>query len=493
MTKAISQTVLIIGAGPVGLTLAIELTRFGVPVRIVEKAAQRTDKSKALVLWSRTLELLDRQPGGSAAFLESGFKVGTLSFFSGDKLIGRASMDSVASPYPYALMIPQADTERLLEERLEALGVKVQRQTEVASVSLRDDGADAVLRTPDGKEEKMSADWVIGCDGAHSLVRHTVSAPFVGKTMDSDWILADVHMRGYPVPDTEATVYWHHEGVFVIFPIAPGRYRLLADMPPSGEAHPPTPTLEQVQTQIINRRGREGMMAFDPIWLAGFRINGRKVASYRWGRAFLCGDAAHVHSPAGGQGMNTGMQDAFNLAWKLAMIAKGRGTESLLDSYSPERSYVGDQVLKNAERLTAIGTTRNPVVRTVRDVVGHLMLGLAPVQHTLADTMTEVSVGYPESPLNAGSASGLTGPAPGQRILTDRAFGAGSEPRFALMAAGDAAASLIEQYASVLETDLRTPPDPKGIWLVRPDGYVAAVARNDNLSAIENSLAQLTR
>jgi 2-polyprenyl-6-methoxyphenol hydroxylase-like FAD-dependent oxidoreductase len=492
MTEVISQKVLVIGAGPVGLTLAIELTRFGIPVQIIDKAAQRTDKSKALVLWSRTLELLDRQPGGSAAFREAGFKVGAVSFFSNDKLIGRASMEAVASPYPYGLMIPQTDTERVLEERLESLGVKVQRQTEVVSLALRGDGADAVLRTADGREEKASADWVVGCDGAHSLVRHTVGAPFAGKTMDSDWILADVHMRGYPAPDTEATVYWHQDGAFVIFPISPGRYRLLADMPPSGETQPPTPTLEQVQT-LMNRRGPAGMTAFDPIWLAGFRINGRKVSSYRWGRAFLCGDAAHVHSPAGGQGMNTGMQDAFNLAWKLAMVVKGRGTESLLDSFSPERSYVGDQVLKNADRLTAIGTTKNPVVRTVRDVVGHLMLGLAPVQHNIADTMTEVSVGYPESPLNAGSASGLSGPSPGQRVLTDRPFGADAEPRFALMAAGEAANSLIARHAGVLETSFRSPPDREGIWLVRPDGYVAAVARNSDLATIENSLTRLTK
>ena len=141
------QNVLIIGAGPVGLTLAIELKRFGVAVRIVEKAAQRTDKSKALVLWSRTLELLDRQPGGSKAFSESGFKVGAVSFLSGDKLIGRASMDSVASPYPYALMLPQSETERILEDRLEGLGVTVERQVEAVRLSQRDDGADVVLRT----------------------------------------------------------------------------------------------------------------------------------------------------------------------------------------------------------------------------------------------------------------------------------------------------------------------------------------------------------
>ncbi|HGL4259820.1 FAD-dependent monooxygenase [Burkholderia dolosa] len=491
MTHIPSKSVLIVGAGPVGLTLAIELTRFGIPVRIVDKAAERTDKSKALVLWSRTLELLDRQPGGAATFIDAGFKVNAVSFLSGDKFIGRVTMDSVATDYPYALMIPQAETERLLEERLASLGVKVQRNTEAVSLSLRDDGADAVLRLPDGNEENVSADWLIGCDGAHSLVRHTVGATFDGKTMDSDWILADVHMRGYPVSDTEATVYWHQDGAFVIFPISPGRYRLLADLPSSGEARPPAPTLEQVQT-LIDRRGPQGMTAFDPIWLAGFRINGRKVTRYRWGRAFLCGDAAHVHSPAGGQGMNTGMQDAFNLAWKLALFAHGHATEALLDSFSPERSYVGDQVLKNAERLTLVGTTRNPVVRTVRDVVGHVMLGVASVQNRFADTMTETTIGYPDSPLNAGSASGLDGPEPGQRILGDRPFGAGNGPRFTLLGSGAAAAALIGRYPNVLDAELRSPPDPNGVWLVRPDGYVAAVATHDDLSAIENSLARLT-
>ena len=340
-----TQRVLIIGAGPVGLTLAIELARYAVPVRIVEQAAHRTDKSKALVLWSRTLELLDRQPGGSTPFIEAGFKVDAVSFFAGGEQISRVSMESVDSPYPYALMIPQSDTERLLEERLNALQVTVERGVEATSVSLHADGADATLRHTDGREERASADWLGGCDGAHSLVRHTVGATFAGETMDSDWMLADVHIHGYPIPDSEASVYWHKDGAFVVFPISPGRYRLLADLPPSGEAQPPAPTLEQVQA-MIDRRGPAGTKAFDPIWLAGFRINGRKVSDYRWGRAFLCGDAAHVHSPAGGQGMNTGMQDAFNLAWKLAAVVNGLSDEKVLDSYSTERSEVGEHVLR---------------------------------------------------------------------------------------------------------------------------------------------------
>jgi 2-polyprenyl-6-methoxyphenol hydroxylase-like FAD-dependent oxidoreductase len=404
--------VMIVGAGPVGLTLACELARYGVRVRIVDKAAQRTDKSKALVLWSRSLELMDRGIG-TRQFRENGFNVQAANFISGEKLVGRVDMGTVESPFPYAMMIPQSETERLLEERLQELGVTVERRVEAIAIAGESDETRTTLKGPDGREEEVSADWLVGCDGAHSIVRHSLGATFDGETNESDWMLADVHMTGYPVPDTEASIYWHRDGAFIIFPITPGRYRVIADLPASGKAAPPTPTLDAVQA-IIDRRGPGDLKAFDPIWLAGFRINGRKVSKYRWGRAFLAGDAAHIHSPAGGQGMNTGMQDAFNLAWKLALVVHGTCREELLDSYSPERSYVGDQVLKSSGALTTVGTLRNPIAQKLRDVVGHLMLGLTTVQHAFADNMTMVTVGYPDSPLNGPSLHGVV-PKPGHR------------------------------------------------------------------------------
>ena len=480
-----AKPVLIVGAGPVGMTMASELARYGATVRIVDMAAQRTDKSKALVLWSRTLELLDRG-GGSAPFIDAGFKVGSVNFIAGDKTIGHVSMAGVNSPYPYALMLPQSETERLLEERLRHLGVAVERQVELASFTSSVDGVEAVLRHADGRAETMSADWLVGCDGAHSAVRHGLGATFSGETLDSEWMLADVHMRGYPCPDTEASVYWHRDGVFVIFPISPGRYRVLADLPPSGAEQPPAPTLEQAQA-VIDRRGPPGLVAFDPTWLAGFRINGRKVSDYRWGRVFLAGDAAHVHSPAGGQGMNTGMQDAFNLAWKLALVVRKTCHEHLLDTYSPERSKVGDEVLKGAERLTAVGTMRNPVAQTVRNLVGHLMLGLAPVQREFADTMTEVSVGYPDSPLNGPKLQSRAGPKPGERVIAvgDQVpVGSGGTPLFALFAEPTAATTdLIRRFEGFLDTDMRPPFRTGGIWLVRPDGYVACSSNDAEVIA----------
>jgi 2-polyprenyl-6-methoxyphenol hydroxylase-like FAD-dependent oxidoreductase len=479
--------VFIVGAGPVGMTAASELARYGVSVRIVDKAPQRTDKSKALVVWSRTLELLDRGPGGAAAFLEAGHKALAVNIVANDgQLIARVTMDSVKSPYPYGLMLPQSETERLLEERLASLGVTVERQVEVLSFKNGAAGVEATLRHAAGQDEIVSAKWLLGCDGAHSIVRHTLGVPFAGETMNSDWILGDIHMSGYPFPDTEASVYWHKDGAFVIFPISPGRFRVIGDLPPTGGAAAPEPTLDQVQA-IMDQRGPGGLKAFDPIWLAGFRINGRKVSSYRSQRVFLLGDAAHVHSPAGGQGMNTGMQDAFNLSWKLALVARGTCGESLLDSYSPERSGVGDQVLKAAERLTLVGTLKNPALQSVRNLAAHLAFGLAPVEHSFADSMTEVAIGYPASPLNGPGLHAGPGPKPGERVVPvsgQAPVGAGREPLFTLFAEqNEATANLLQRFKGLLHPGVRLPLSGNGIWLVRPDGYVACSSADEQVIA----------
>src|ERR1700722_1431527 len=391
-------------------------------------------------------------------------------------------------------MLSQSETERLLEERLALLGVTVERQVAVVGYKGTDAGVEATVRHSDGQEEIVSAKWLLGCDGAHSIVRHILGVPFAGETMNSDWMLADIHMSGYPFPDTEPSVYWHRDGAFVIFPISPGRYRVIADLPPTAGAAAPDPTLEQVQV-VIDRRGPGGLKAFDPIWLSGFRINGRKVSSYRSGRVFLLGDAAHVHSPAGGQGMNTGMQDAFNLAWKLALAIHGMCGEALLDTYSPERSGVGDEVLKNTSRLTAVGTLHNPIAEELRNIVGRVALGLAPVQHAVVDNMSQVSVGYPESPMN-GRRHGSFHPAPGQRMapIADRPpFGAGNIPRFTLLASVSPAVSgVLSSFPKLLNEAPGPPPDADGVWLIRPDGYVAATAPAANLSSISDVLGRMS-
>jgi 2-polyprenyl-6-methoxyphenol hydroxylase-like FAD-dependent oxidoreductase len=485
--------VLVIGAGPVGLTMAAELARYGVPVRIVDKAAQRTDKSKALVLWSRTLELLDRA-GCSGTFVAAGQKVVGANFIAGSKLIGHISIATVESPYPYALMLPQSDTERLLEDHLSRQGVTVERQVEATTFTTNESGVTTILRHEDGQEETLSTEWLIGCDGAHSMVRHSLGLSFEGDTLPSDWALADIHLRGYPFPEIELAAYWHEEGVLVFFPIAPGRFRVIADVGLSAALHPVNPTLDQVQT-LIDRRGPGGLVASDPIWLSAFRINERKVGNYRSGRVFVAGDAAHVHSPAGGQGMNTGMQDAFNLAWKLALVCRKSCSDALLDSYSVERSAVGDEVLKAAGRLTAVAVMKNHTAQTARNLIARVMLGLAPFRRGMVDTMTEVSIGYKHSPLNGPCVHGTGGPVPGERvapIVGQTPIGSGDTPRFALFAESSSAViDLVERFKELLDPGIRPPLSSGRMWLVRPDGYTATVAKNGDNDVIADYLSAI--
>jgi 2-polyprenyl-6-methoxyphenol hydroxylase-like FAD-dependent oxidoreductase len=483
--------VLVVGAGPVGLTMAVELARYGVGVRIVDKGAGRSTTSKALAVWSRTLELLERCDCAQT-FVAQGSKMDGMSIFSGGKRLAFIDFRKIQSRYNYPIMLPQSDSERILEDRLDALGVRVEREVEL--VSFTDDGAGvrATLKSVRGEEE-CNVDWLVGCDGAHSVVRHALGIPFEGETMPSAWVLADVHMRGLPTPPTELSSYWNERGVIAIFPITEGRFRLIAEVD-AGEL-PADPTLAQVQA-IMDQRGPGGVTLTDPIWLSSFRINERKVARYRSGRAFLAGDAAHVHSPAGGQGMNTGMQDAFNLAWKLSLVCSGIAQElPLLESYSQERSAVGEKVLADAARLTAVATLKNPVAMAVRNVVGGMLFGLMPVNEFFAKHFSETTLRYANSPINGRSEGGHGLPRTGERMVPSEQegpFGVGSPPRFALLAVyTPSVGQLLVEHSSLLEMQLRAPPRPDGIWLVRPDGYVACVARtatgiDDYLKALES-------
>ncbi len=406
--------VLVAGAGPVGLAMAVELARYGLSVRIVDKSAGRTDKSKAIVLWSRTLELMD-SAGCSRSLIDAGRKVTAVSLVEGSKQIGHLTLDGVDSPHPYTLMLPQSETERLLDEHLNGLGVQVERGVELTQLAASADHVVSTLRHENGQEETLETRWLIGCDGAHSTVRHQLGMEFVGDTMPSSWILADVHLSDVPWKE-EVVIAWHADGVLALFPITEGRYRIIADVGNTPvTAQQSEPTLAEVQT-LLDQRGPGGIVASQPVWLAGFRINERKVADYRAGQVFLAGDAAHIHSPAGGQGMNTGIQDACNLAWKLALVHSGScAAEPLLGSYSLERSEVGKQVLAATGRATNIGLLRGEIKQSIRNHIASLIFGLPPIRKVITEALTELSIGYHHSPLNGGTAHSHGGPAPGER------------------------------------------------------------------------------
>jgi 2-polyprenyl-6-methoxyphenol hydroxylase-like FAD-dependent oxidoreductase len=428
------------------------------------------------------------------AFVAGGNKVDAANIIANKTVIGHVNFSEVDSPYPFALMLPQSDTERLLEEHLGRLGFNTQRQTELSSFEQNESGITAVLKNAEGQEEVVSADWLIGCDGAHSAVRHGLGLAFLGNTLQSDWILADLNLSGYPLPTTEMVTYWHEDGVLLVIPMSATRFRIIADLGLSAGGPPVNPTLDQVQA-IMDRRGPGGMTTTNPIWLSAFRINERKVSDYRAGRVFVVGDAAHVHSPAGGQGMNTGMQDAFNLAWKLALVCRGEAAEALLDSFSVERSAVGAEVLKAAGRLTMVATMRNHTAQAVRNLFGRLLLGLAPVRKAMVDTMSEVSVGYDHSPLNGPALRRSDIPAPGRRlepVAGQTPVGSGNTPRFAMFAAGSSKVSALAiKFPDLIDAEIRAPLDPDAILLVRPDGYVACAAQADDVCVIGDYLGAI--
>lgn len=405
MSMAMSECsvdVLVVGAGPVGLTMAAEVVRHGLTCRLIDKAAAPSDKSKALVLWSRSIEMLDAI-GIAPFFVRAGLRGRGVSIYSEGKRLLHVQF-AIDSPYDYALLIPQNITERLLTEHAGRLGVRVERAVELASFAVDESGVTSQISSENGRTELVRSRWLIGCDGAHSTVRHVLGVPFAGDAEPNDWLLADIHLEG-SLPTDEISIFFHSHGVLAFFPIVGGRFRVIADLGLAKTAdRPPDPTLAEVQ-DMIDERGPGGLSVHDPIWLAGFRIHERMVAEYRHGRAFLVGDAAHIHSPAGGQGMNTGMQDAYNLAWKLALVDKGRAKDVLLDSYSQERSAVGRAVLRNAGFMTTAATLRNPLAQRFRDGAYKLFGSLELVQRGISNELAEVSINYRHGPISGESSN----------------------------------------------------------------------------------------
>lgn len=491
---AMKTDVLIVGAGPVGLTMAIELARYGVKVRIIDKAAARSDKSKALVIWTRTLELMERA-GCSAALVNAGRKVNSVKIIADGRSVGQFTLSGIETKYPYGLLIPQSETERILDEFLNGLGVKIQRSVEVADFAASGDKVLSVLRLADGHREMLETSWLIGCDGAHSTVRHMLGMIFHGETILIDWILADVTLKSVP-EKSEIVIVWHPDGLLALFPLAENRYRVIADVGAIEEgADPrPAPTVEEVQALLDKRY--PGIQASDPIWLSTFRINERKVRNYRSGRVFLAGDAAHVHSPAGARGMNTGMHDAINLAWKLGLVVQGKASKKILDSYTPERGPIAEEMLKMTERAKNLAAQKGKFVQFLCNHTASLVLGFAPVREAATNRISQISIGYPDSPLTVKGEKFHGDLTAGERAPIrdgEPPVGAGEEPRFALFAAdgNTMLGELLKQYPDLLEPKIRPPFEADGIWLVRPDGYVGVAARRGDEEVIANYLNEL--
>lgn len=388
--------VLVAGAGPVGLAAALALAQSGTAVRIIDKLDKPTNQSRAAVIHARTLEMFERL-GIVEKFLSIGVKIHGAAIHGPDgSLLTRPTMDHLPSHYNYMLGIDQCSTERLLTEQLNRLGVAVERQVELERFALRDDGVDVTLRLPDGSEVTDSFSFLIGADGARSTVRHGLGLHLEGETLDATWITADVKID-WSRPSDEAVVYLSHEGIAFIAPMNDDRWRVIVNVEKISAADVVNVTLEDVQQIVSDRFGIKAPL-YDPVWISPFSINTRMSPTMRVGRVFLAGDASHVHSPLGGQGMNTGIQDALNLAWKLALVSSGCASEELLDSYNAERHENARQLLGKVGPATKMINLRQPVALEIRNLVIRTLSQLG-ITALIARTFSMLEIAYPHSPI----------------------------------------------------------------------------------------------
>jgi 2-polyprenyl-6-methoxyphenol hydroxylase-like FAD-dependent oxidoreductase len=390
--------VVVVGAGPVGLVAGCELARRGIRVRVIDKLAQPTDQSRAIAVHARSLDMFDRI-GIVDEMLSTGIKATAMQMYAGRKKLVRIPLGGVDSAFPFTLTTAQTETERVLGEHLRSLGVTVERGVELVALSQEGDGVRLTLRHHDGATEQAVASWVIGADGAHSIVRKLVGTKLAGSFAGERFLLGDVDAEHTLDLDSMHT-FFAPEGPVVVLPMRDGRMRFLAEVHDApGTPLNLQPTEEELQTILDQRIG--GIRLRKSHWLTSFEIHHARVPAYRWGRVFLAGDAAHIHSPAGGQGMNTGMQDAFNLAWKLAAVIKGEAGDRLLDSYQAERLPVAEQVITFTNRLTKVGTLSG-VPRLIRNLLVRIISHVPAMRRAMADTAEEVNVGYSGSPIGVG-------------------------------------------------------------------------------------------
>lgn len=475
--------VLIVGAGPVGLFLANECARRGLKYYLIEQNASQSIHSKALAVMPRTLEIFD-MAGVVDPFLEAANRVTWARVISHERTLARIHFTPEESPYPFVGMVPQDVTEQLLVQELRRKGGAVAYDTSFLSAVQHEDGVTATI-SQKGSQRQIEAAFVVGCDGAHSAVRHLLNLPFEGGAYESSFMLADIETND-ALPADEMQLCPSEFGPLAIFPMSATRRRLVATVEaPEGDV----PSLDGVRG-VLAQRGPAGMEAHSIRWSSYFRIHHRHVQRLREGRIFIAGDAAHIHSPFGGQGMNTGLHDVWNLAWKLDLAIRGSGGEELLDSYTAERLPVIKHVVGMTDVMTRAMGTPSKLAQVLRNTVIPVVSRLTPFQHAFVQQLSQLGIAYNGSPIVEGA---------GERYFDDSMRGGeGIGRRFLVFAGADAHPAIVEGANRLCEShsdllEFRAARD-SGVTLVRPDGYVAYAARNHGAAAsIDRLVALLER
>ncbi|OUM00874.1 FAD-dependent oxidoreductase [Variovorax sp. JS1663] len=396
--------VLVVGAGPTGLMLANQLARRGVRTLIIDRHAHPARETRALGVQARTLEIYQKL-GVVEQALALGKRGDGANLWADGRRMARVPLADAGarlSPYPYILVLGQDDNEKILGERLHDFGLSVSWNTELMAFTQTPDGVVATLQRPDGSLREVKAGWIAGCDGARSAVREQSGIGFPGAPYEHVFFVADVEASGGMVPD-EVNVYLWKEGFHLMFPMrGTDHWRLVGILPEALRGRPDV-RFEDVVSSVREQAG-EGLVFKGCSWFSTYRIHHRSASHFREGRAFVLGDAAHIHSPLGAQGMNTGLQDAYNLGWKLALVTQGKADASLLDSYEAERLPVARRLLDTTDRgfrLVVSDSWFAGLLRTeVLARVGALAMSRPRIQRTAFRTVSQIGIHYRESPLS---------------------------------------------------------------------------------------------
>lgn len=376
--------ILIVGAGPTGLALAAELRRRNVDALIVDKQAEGANSSRAAVVHARTLEVLEPL-GVVPQMLENGLVVPIFRARDRDRALLEIDFRRLETRYAFTLMCPQNRTEAILLTRLKALGGTVARPFELAGLEAQSDGVDARIKMPDGLLRALRAKWLVGCDGAHSFVRDAAGITFEGGAYEQGFVLADVRMD-WPLSREEVSLFFSPAGLVVVAPLPDDQFRIVATV----DDPPEQPDAAYVQG-IIDARGpvKGERRIHQIVWGSRFRIQHKVAATLRSGRVLLCGDAAHVHSPAGGQGMNTGIQDAIASAEPL-IRALTKGDAGELDGWSERRREIAHSVVSLTDRMTRAATLKSRPAELLRNAAISLIGHIPGVAHRVARQLAEL-------------------------------------------------------------------------------------------------------
>src|SRR6478609_2039936 len=399
MNPSHDVAVLIAGAGPTGLTAALELSRLGIGVRIVDRASERSLTSRALGIQARTVELL-RVRGVGDELVRLGNPARSTTLYSAGEKLASIELHRMPSEFNYVLLLAQSDTERLLTQQLNRQGVKIERGVELTAITQHRDGVSAVLCSGDGAEEMLDASYLIAADGSHSAIRKALGLPFTGKSLTQNYVLGDLHLAG-AVPEDQLSIFLARNGFLAVFPMGDGRFRFMATDPDQITGDTPEPAPDDIQ-RLYDRVAHIPARLYNLNWSSRFRINSRHMTTLKAGRVFFGGDAAHVHSPAGGQGMNAGIQDMINLSWKLAMVLDGRAKPELLDTYESDRLPVIRQLVGMTERATKVFNSTSPIVHAALTRLAPLVLGRAAVQEKAAPRLGQIAASYRDCPIAKG-------------------------------------------------------------------------------------------